>query len=348
MVSIPVARKAPSALVRQTYSFATGRYLRSPCDAISDFDLPSYSAQISPPTGGLSGAASLVNVLGGASSEYTPVTLNGFWLTSPTITLAPTMTASASPLPNLSTGGNSTAQYFYGGKSYFSKFSHSIDAVSAVLMSTELTGEHAYTKDAIINTTWIVAAPSKKFYTQGVAVPPFVRPWNVNAGTACTDLTIASWDRNSYLDFFDGCGFLCPPGPPPPAMCYATNAVSFGGVTAKGKDLTFGSGNLIFNGQQSYIGIQNLGVDFSSVGKEGGKTRLMASLPESKLVAESGSVTSVDLATGQLTTVFGSHTLYGLPMIGVAFSQSSFKTGNPQQNYASGFRLQSTRRITTP
>ena len=346
MASIPYTPTAPSALIRQIYSFATGRYQPSACDAVSDTDLPSYAAQLTQPSGGLSGAATLVNVSRGASSEYTPVTLNGFWqlLSTPSANL----TASTSPLPNLSSGGNTTAQYLYDGKSYFSKFSRSIDAVSAVLMNAELLGEHAYTIDSTINTTWVVATPSKRFYTQGKATSPFVRPWNGSTGQACTEITVASWDRNSYKDFFDGCGFVCPPALPPAAICYATSVVSFGGVRVDGTDLTFASGNVMTNGHQSYIGIQNYGANVPQVGKEGGKTRLIASSSTSTLVAESGSVTSVDATTGLVSTVFGPHTLYGLPMIGVAFTQSLFRVGNPQQNFASGYRLQSTRRITSP
>ncbi len=346
MASIPHTPTAPSALIRQIYSFATGRYQPAPCNAVSDSDLPSYATQLTQPSGGLSGAATLVNVSRGASSEYTPVALNGFWqaLSSPGANVA----ASTSSVPNLSSGGNSTAQYVYEGKIYFSKFSRSIDAVSAVLMNTELLGEHAHTLDQTINTTWVVAAPSKRFYTQGNAAPPFVRPWNGSTGQACTEITVASWDRNSYKDIFDGCGFVCPPAVPPAALCYATTVVSFGGVTFDGTDLTFASGNVMTNGYQSYIGIQNYGAPALQAGKEGGKTRLIASLPQSMLVAESGSVTTVDASTGLVSTVFGSHTLYGLPMIGVAFTQSLFRVGNPQQNFASGYRLNSTRRITSP
>ena len=348
MASIPFDNKAPSALIRQIYSLPTAYYQQPQCKAVTDADLSLYAAQISPPSGGLSGAATLVNVTGGASAEYTSTALNGFWLTSPNAALTPTLTASASPLPNLSSGGNTTAQYFYDGKTYLSKFNRSIDAVSATLMSTELLGEHAYTADAIIGTTWIFVAPTKGFYTQVVATPPFVRPWNMSSGSACTDLNVISADRNSYVGSFDGCGFVCPPAPPPPAICYAANAVSFGGVTVDGSDLTFGSRNVMSNGYGYLLGIQNGGGPVPSVGKEGGKTRLIASSPLSTLVSASGSVTTVDATTGQLITVYGPHTLYGLPMIGVAFSRSSFKTGNPQQNYASGFRPQSTRRITTP
>ena len=346
MASIPYTPTAPSALIRQIYSFATGRYRPSACDAVSDTDLPSYADQLTPPSGGLSGAVTLVNVSRGASSEYTPVALNGFW--QKLSTLDANLTASTSPLPNLSSGGNTTAHYVYEGKSYFSKFSRSIDAVSAVLMSAELLGEHAYTKDTTINTTWVVAAPSKRFYTQGKATPPFVRPWNGSTGQACTEITVASWDRNSYKDFFDGCGFLCPPAPPPAAVCYVTSVVSFGGVTFDGTDPTFASGNVMTNSYLYYIGIQNYGADVPQVGKEGGKTRLIASLPQSTLVAESGSVTGFDATTGLVSTVTGPHTLYGLPMIGVAFTQSLFRVGNPQQNFASGYRLQSTRRVTSP
>ena len=345
MASIPLDRDAPSALQRQIYSLATGSYRRAPCDAVNDVDLPLYMTQISPPSGGLSGAATLVNVVGGASTEYTPVALNGFWLTLPTTTttLAPQLTASQSLLPNLSSGANTTSQYVHDGKTYVSRFTRSIDAVSATLMSLELLGEHAYTKDGIIGTTWIVSMPTKKFYTQSAATLPFSRAWDRNVGVACDAVIFRSFDRNAVIPVTSDDFGTRPPAPPAPTLCYSTVAVSFGGVTARGTELLFGSANAL-----PFNGAQNLGSDVPSSGKEGGKTRLIPIFSAASLVSAGGSVTTVDAITGQLTTAFGPHTLYGLPMIGVAFTQSSFKLGNPQQNYASGFRLQSTRRITTP
>jgi len=97
-----------------------------------------------------------------------------------------------------------------------------------------------------------------------------------------------------------------------------------------------------------YRGNQNGGNYVDVPGKEGGKTRLRPSSPLARLIAASGSIAGVDAATGVVSVTTGPHTFYDLPMIGVALTQSSFRTGNPQQNYASGFRLQSTRRITSP
>ena len=342
MASIPYDGETSSALLKQISSFSSGNY-QPPCNAITDEDLSKYSAQISPPSGGLSGSATLVNVVGGASAEYAPTVLNGFWLTPSTATLAPNMTASVSPLPNLSSGGNTTAHYFYDAKTYLSKFSRSIDAVSATLMSMELLGEHAYTRDGVIGTTWIVSMPTKKFYTQSIATTPFSGPWDRSVGMACDAVIFRSFDRNAVIPSVSDDFGTRPPSPPAPTLCYSTVAVSFGGVTAVGTDLLFGSTNAF-----GVMGAQNLGNDVATPGKEGGKTRLIPIFSAASLASSSGSVTTVDAITGQPATTFGPHTLYGLPMIGVAFSQSSFKTGNPQQNFASGFRLQSTRRITTP
>ena len=341
MASIPLDRSSPSALMKLIYPFFGFSYQQDACGLLSDAELSKYAAQISPPTGGLSGAATLLNAFGGSSAEYTPVALNGFWTTSSSLT--PALTASTASTPNLSSGGNTTAQYFYDGKTYFSKFSRSIDSVSATLMSTELLGEHAHTKDGVIGTTWVVSVPTKRFYTQGDATPPFVRKWDIATGVACDDATFTSADRNAYVDRIPPDVGTRPPGPIL-GLCFATGALNFDPYNV------YGTANGIFYDvfAVNRPGTQNGGSDVIIAGKEGGKTRLKPSSLSATLTSISGSVTTVDLATGQLNTVFGPHTLYGLPMIGVAFSQSSFKTGNPQQNYASGFRLQSTRRITTP
>ena len=232
------------------------------------------------------------------------------------------------------------SQVSYEGKTYFSTFNRSIDAVSAVLMSAQLMGEHAYTADATLATTWVVATPTKRFYTQGTVTAPFMRAWDAIAGSACDDATLSSTDRNAVLlpppDEFSA----NPPRPPNPAMCFVAEVIGFGYNEAM-----FGSKNIYGRG---FYATQSGGLDVATAGKEGGKTQVQPASPLARLVSQSGTVASVDSATGVVLVVSGPHTFYGLPMIGVAFSASSFKAGNPQQNFASGFRLNSTRRITTP
>lgn len=334
MASIPFDRNSQSGFTRQIYGLPAPA-----CTAVADADLVRYAAQISGQTGGLSGSATLVNVLGGSSAEYSALAIDKFWATS---AAQPAMTASTSPLPDLTSGGNLTSQVPVGGKDYFSKFNRSIDAVSAVLINEQLVGEHAFTADGTIGTTWVVASPTKRFYTQGDATAPYSQGWDGNFGVACDVTTHTSFDRDS-IPRDESCGFPeCPPASRP-ALCFAANTISFGGVASNGTDLMFGSSNAI-----GYRGNQNGGDDVAVPGKEGGKTRLRPSSPLARLIAASGSIASVDPVTGVVSVTTGPHTLYGLPMIGVAFNQSSFRTGNPQQNYASGFRLQSTRRITSP
>ncbi len=349
MASIPYSQAAPSPLMQQIFVYNRNGHELAPCSSLNDTDLSKYSEQILPPSGGLSGAATLFNVVGGASAEFTPTALTGFWLTSSVVSIPPTMTASTSQLPNLSSGGNTTAQYIYDGKTHISKFNRSVDAVSATLMATELLGEHAYTADGVIGTTWLVTSPTKRFYTQVTPSAPFARAWDGTNGTACEDISFVSADRNAFIDTRVPDSGTRPPEPLK-GFCFVSGTLSFGGVNQDGGELLFGSLNTIRAGEfnAGRPGTQNGGNVVMFAGKEGGKTRLKPSSSLAALTSASGSVTSVDVATGQLTTVFGSHTLYGHPMIGVAVTQSSFKTGNPQQNYASGFRLQSIRRITTP
>ncbi len=336
MASIPSGTTPRSALVQQ---IATASYAQSqpPCSAISDADLFRYAGQIAAPTGGLSGAATLINVLAGASTEYSPVALGGFWAIGSN---APQITASASALPNLSSGGSVNSQVSYEGKTYFSKFNRSIDALSAVSMSEQLMGEHAYTADATIATTWVVVTPTKRFYTQRNATAPFMRAWDAVAGTACDDATLSSTDRNAVVLSSPDEFSANPPRPPNEAMCFVAQVIGFGY-----NETMFGAKNIYGRG---FYATQSGGLDVATAGKEGGKTQEQPASPLARLVSLSGSVASVDPATGIVSVVPGPHTFYGLPMIGVAFSASSFKAGNPQQNFASGFRLNSTRRITTP
>jgi hypothetical protein len=337
MASIPIDRKAPTLLAAQIYSLF-GLPL---CARVADADLPGYSAHITAPSGGLSGSATLINALAGSSAEYSPVALDGFWEVNGA---SPQLTSSTSPLPDLSSGGNRAANVNYEGKSYFSNFSRSIDALSAVLMTNQLLGEHAYTIDGVIGTTWVMNTPTKRFYTQGVATPPFGAAWATQTGAACDEVMLYSTDRDGVTINFSDDFSARPPLPPFMGLCFTAQVLGFGG-SYYGRDAMFGSKNIYGGG---YAAQQNGGSLVITAGKEGGKTRLVPSAAGAQLASLSGSVASMDTLTGAVTLTSGKHTFYGLPMVGVVLSFSSFKTGNPQQNFASGFRLNSTRRITSP
>jgi hypothetical protein len=327
----------PSLLASQIFSL----YGNAACYSVNDADLPGYAAQFSPPSGSLSGSATLINALAGASAEYAPVALGGFWAVNGA---SPQVTASTSPLPDLSSGGNRAAHVSHDGKSYFSNFRRSIDAVSAVLMTNQLLGEHAYTTDGVIGTTWVINMPTKRFYTQSAAAAPFGTAWASQTGTACDEVTLSSSDRDG-VSLPGGDDFSA--RPPPPlfmGLCFTAQILGFGG-SYFGRDAMFGSKNVYGAG---YAAQQNGGWQVPIAGKEGGKTRLFPSAASAQLTATGGSVVSIDTVSGVVALTGGNHTFYGLPMVGVALSLSSFKTGNPQQNFASGFRLNSTRRITSP
>ena len=78
MASVPFNRSgSPSLLQLQIGTTQPpGRLNKPACAAISDAELVGYSNDVTPASGGLSGAATLVNVLEGASAEYSPVALS--------------------------------------------------------------------------------------------------------------------------------------------------------------------------------------------------------------------------------------------------------------------------------
>ena len=336
MADIPFNPLLSPSTLRAQIGFIPSSASAPPCNGLGDANLTQYADQIRASSGGVSGAATLVNALGGASTEYSPVAINGFWADGVSAA-TPTLTASTSSLPDLSSGGNRSAQNSVGGQSYFSAFTRSIDAVSAVLMSEQLRGEYAYTVDNIIATGWVITMPTKRFYTQSAAIAPYASAWDPATGAACEGIGLSSFDRESTSgDVYECDPVQCGPRPKP-ALCFATTGLIMGTAA-------------LFNGVNAYgfSPIQNFGFAAITAGKEGGRTVLTPSSTSAKLSSSSGQMTKIDAATGAVVVTTGAHTFYGLPMIAVAFTQSSFKTGNPQQNYASGFRLQATRRITTP
>ena len=279
-----------------------------------------------PPSGGLFGNGTILNVLGGASTGYEATAFDG-WSTQRGV-----ITASSSRFPALGSGNVTFSVVNNAGNVYIANWSRSIDAVSATIMHSAVYGEYAYTTDAVIGTDWIVTMPTKNAYVNFSPLTLFQNPWDPTVSRSCDDVGLVGYDReevtSSTPDDFS---------PPPPngrnSLCFEANVVSFGGTSVSG------STNVA-----NINPIQNGGLPVATAGREGGWLELSFTAATALLASSNGTITSVS-AAGTPFTTSGAQTYTGLPVIGFVLSSASFKTGNPQQNYSNSYNLRFQRTI---
>ena len=193
------------------------------------------------PTGGLFGAASVVNVAQGTFYAYNADALDGFSLTtlnSQTGSLFPTLGSvndAGAPL-------TVTSFVFNNGvllTSPYDQATQAIDAVSSVFEAANIYNQYETSSNGAVATDWVVNFPTKRFYvdadtfTLTTVVPPFEHLFGAKetgnaVGLSCTVVGITIYDREENTTTPTGCGFSpCPPGQPPSSICHETNVITF-------------------------------------------------------------------------------------------------------------------------
>ena len=211
-----------------------------------------------PPTGGLFGAAAVVNSANGTYYGFNADAIDGFTA----VTLAHT-TGSLSPsLIDVGDAGGltSTAYVFNNGSLVTAVYPfNDVDAVSALLDASNVYNEWEHTSDGVIGTDWVVNFPTKRFYVDslytGTSTPiaPFESEFGA-PGQSCDVIGINVFDREENTTVQTTCGFSpCPPGAPPSSLCYETNVISFGGTSILASNLTRNLNNLI--GSAGWLGL---------------------------------------------------------------------------------------------
>jgi hypothetical protein len=196
------------------------------------------------PTGGLFGAASVVNVAKGSFYAYNADALDGFsllQLNTPTGFLTPS-------LGQVNDAGGTTtvtSYVFNNGKLLTSPYPSTnqllaIDAVSSVFAAANIYNQYETGANGAVGTDWVVNFPTKRFYvdsgtftTLTAAVQPFEHLFGAKEtgnglGLSCTVVGITIFDREENTSTPTGCGFSpCPPGQPPSSICHETNVITF-------------------------------------------------------------------------------------------------------------------------
>jgi hypothetical protein len=280
------------------------------------------SSEALPPTGGLFGGMTLINVDTGSDYTEDAVALDNFSDRSQ-------YSGAGSTLPNLAQASPSISTVVANNSVFTSAWAAGPDAVSAVLMHDQVMNE--FVLDAVTHsgTDWVVTMPTKRFYVgQGTGTPSelFQRNFNKTDG-ACDDVSLNIYDREENTTSTP-ISFSPPPPTQSNSLCWEANVITFNNSNV------LGSANVANVPTTFEHGWLNLGFEPLSV-----------TAPIHTLV--SGITLTID-AFGNQTT--GTATYTGLPVVG--FAVQSFTNGaitvngvSTLSNYGGNFVQKGTRSI---
>ena len=294
--------------------------------ATAEADFEANAATVAP-TGGLFGAASIVNTGNGTYYTYNADAIDGF-----TTTTLNSTTGSLNP--NLAeantTATTATAYVFNNGVLSTSTYpapAQGIDAVSAVLDASNVYNQ--YQIGSNVGSDWVVTFPTKRFYvdplyigaTATAPIPPFEQIFSVpNKGLSCDVIGISIFDREERTTSTPTCGFSpCPPGQPASSLCHETNVISFGGTSILGSNLVSNISSPYSNGW--------VALAFTDAAHGGSSSSVLA--------ADAHAMRPATTTT---------NTYYGLPVTG--FEAEDFVTssaGSVLGNYSGAYRHRESR-----
>jgi hypothetical protein len=298
--------------------------------------------QTYPPTGGLSGSATLINVANGMDFTYNADALASL-----------TSTAFYSNPGQPGTDFDSAAvdrvsMVVAGDKVYRLTWNQSADAVSSALAAVSLHNDFVLDSGTASKTDWVLTFPTRRFYvTPTTASPPFAAPFTM-AFDDCLGVGFHSSNREG-ITYDDG--FTLPPAPSTRA-CWAANAFSIRGVRLAlpfgVQSDVFGSRNVLAPLPGAAPGADGTGI-LAVKALENGQINMGTQTGRSLLSAADS--TAMDLRTGAISQ--GAFYVSGAPVIG--FMARTFENGTLtcgsntcQGNYGGAFPHRRKRDVLSP
>jgi hypothetical protein len=299
---------------------------------------------IAAPTGGLTGTGTLINVNNGSDTTYNAVAIANFQDTP----LAPTLGTEQGNATNADRWSVVTTATADGGpladRYYLTNWGSGVNAVSAMLMASNVMNEFIIDAATASATDWVVTFPTKRFYYAGTSPFAASTPFTA-AGTtagACEVIAFGYVNREERGAQASGADF----SPPPPAgpastLCWEANVISIRGDASSGASLVLGSQNVrdiaITTGAQNGWGTLRF---------DGTNATTTGLLSTDDLVVPN---VAGNFSSG--ATVAGLQRFLGLPTVGFmvrTFNNGSLTCGAAtcQGNYASGVSHNYTRTIT--
>lgn len=335
------------------------------CGAIQSIDgaAPGMGQYMVPPTGGLFGGETLVNVAQGTDYTADPTALGAFsnvvlWNLPGSI--LPNL---ANVLPKVSTtfgsvGGSPTLV----NTAWTLPWNLAADPVSAVLMHDAIVNEYVVdgsANNAAYGTDWVVTFPTKwNYYSRALGVYssnrldgeiPVLGLFQRNYyNGACDDVSIRMWDREERSTTTVG-GFSPPrPGESSPTLCWEANIITFNNSNVLG---SVNSRNLVapIANAATPEGWMRLGFPLVAYSSSSAPASTVATYTNAHYLA--GGATTYIAAGGTTAATADFATYYGLPTIGFAvnrytFNNMSTSTGTVLSNYGGNFIHKGSKAIT--
>lgn len=284
-----------------------------------------------PPTGGLFGTGTLINVNNGEDMGYKAVALANFR----TSALAPTLASEQANVGDADPWSLVTTASATGERIYRSNWAagRGVDAVSSTLMSASVANEYILDAGTLSATDWVNTFPTKRYYYASATPFTASTPFTTTATTAgaCEVIGFAYVNREERGAAATGADFSpTPPAGSPSQMCWESNILSIRNATTTAtSSAVLGSVNettvTITTGAQNGWGkLTFSGTNATTVG----------------LVSAASSLT--DNWTTNVATVTGAQTYLGLPVTGFmvrTFNNGTLTCGTAscQGNYGSAF-----------
>ncbi len=313
----------------------------SNCAAVRNY----VPADWTPPTGGLSGTLTLINVASGMDFTVNADALAG-------LASRPYFRASADSYPGFDAAEiDPVSVVNANGLVYRSEWTRGLDAVSATLMRFQWMGEFVLDAVTRSKTDFVVTLPTRRQHaTATTSTPPFTQPlaWSPNcSGVAGERLTMVYANREGAVGAIVAGGTTGQTSIAPTICASAAVADVTNGAAqlTSGTDGTFVLGSLtrglaggVLTGTRTDFAID------SSFANGTFEFASSAGLPLASLASSS----RTDVVTGART--FGAHEFSGLPVVG--FSMRTFENGTLecsagkcQGNYGGAFPLRSQRLV---
>ena len=181
------------------------------------------------PSGGLLGAATIINIFEGTMFTYRAEAIDGF--STEIIHFGPT-----DILPDLASGNVTTSNVMIDGAMNTQTWPSSVEAVSAAILYNSIANEYIIDPQLSARSEWVITLPTKLFYIDPLAtndevpVEPFSRVFD--GATNCEMFDLGIWDRESVtvpssllISIPLVTGQMQPPSPY--RLCYGANIVRF-------------------------------------------------------------------------------------------------------------------------
>lgn len=317
------------------------------------------------PSGGIYGAASIINVTDGTMFSYNATAIDAFYAKGTT----DKHTSPGSLSPSLSEGTNNESNVFVAGTVATHTWSAPLYALNATITHNKLMNEYVFGGPADARTEWIVTFPTKRFHvdvqkmnnvTANNPIAPFTNTWHIGTSAlnyACEDLQFVYFDREERPDDVAAPKpgsqgpIVSPPRPTPDAgkeevelfqLCREANVVRF----ASSDEATLPAvaeltGEPSRSGTFPKLGYVNFGLPYS----EGWVNMDLYNIDSDSTSA----AYKAGVKVRQSVAATGGDKVNGLPVIG--FAVSTYTNGNIGSgvlaNYGGTFAHRATRAISS-